>query len=162
MGVKYIEDINDDEMDKWIFNLRSGAFSQTRRALARGDESGKVGFCCLGVQAAGCGALINDEGGPVFGLWFEENHYGYLPPRSTLERLNLPERYFYNGDSGDVYETASVRVEARPGDPSIMVFSGGVHDGTISVTTLNDTVELDFNQIADRLEDTFLRPEFKK
>lgn len=166
MGVKYIDEINDLEMDKWISNLRSGKFSQIQGLLAKRDGEGKASYCCLGVQAVGCGLAFADQDTEILddevtGLEFEGKAFNYLPPSSTIRKLNLPEPYVSYEGASMSYETATVRVNARPEDDHR--YTSRIQ-GTqvLSVTHLNDTAGYSFEQIADRLEDTFLRKEFKK
>lgn len=147
MGIKYIEDINDDEMDKWISDLRSGNYVQTQGVLYKASIKG---MCCLGVRAAGAGLEIDPEGGFFGG---DGNVYHYLPPKRVIDALNLPSKYA--GVEGND-KTATVRVDAR-----IEEHSYADDDGTISVTVLNDYMGFDFEGIAQRLEDSFLREEYK-
>jgi hypothetical protein len=120
--------------------------------LVSSNDDGSVGYCCLGVQAVGCGLTAKKhEDGEYMGIQFSNKFYAYLPPVEVLSRLNVPDEYLVVEDN-----TASVRVLAREGDPPAYISDGGM---LISVSTLNDTMGLDFNQIADRLEETFLRKE---
>lgn len=146
MGVKYIEDINDEEMDKWIKALRSGYFRQSQGAMYKATEQG---FCCLGVLEAVNGAT------PIEGDGILTNgkvQY-WLPSVETVGLLNLPEEYIERS----IGVTASICVKADQENRKEKYEMK--NNGTISVTVLNDALGLDFNQIADRLEETFLRKE---
>lgn len=142
MGAKYIEDINDEAMDAWIKALRSGEYSQTRSTLA--DSKG---LCCLGVQAVVCGVPSHQEGG--YGLEWENQNYEFLPPSWVIDGLNLPEKYV--GYPSHI--TGVVYVEATQDEMDSLLDEGG----RTSVTVLNDALNQSFEEIANRLEDTFLR-----
>lgn len=146
MGVKYIEEINDEEMDKWIKALRSGEFKQAQGVMYKASEQG---LCCLGVLEAINGAQLSSLDGVMIG---GVNHY-WLPSVETVALLNLPVDYIESSTG----KTASICVNADQENSTERYEAKS--NGTISVTVLNDGVGLDFNQIADRLEETFLRKE---
>lgn len=146
MGVKYIEDINDEEMDKWIKALRSGEFNQAEGLMYKAASNG---FCCLGVLEAINGADKSSMDGVVV----NGKSLYWLPTTKTVNLLNLPQEYVEMGSS----ETSSVCVKANQENQKEKYEMK--NNGTISVTVLNDGLGLTFNQIADRLEETFLRKE---
>lgn len=143
---KYIEDINDEAMDAWINALRSGDYQQTRSCLA--DSKG---MCCLGVQASLLGGKPSVH--VDYGMRFEGDGctYEFLPPVYVIEALNLPEEYVHRNGT-----VASVLVDATQTEQDNRLTEYG-DDTKISVTVFNDGLRMDFNEIADRLEDTFLR-----
>lgn len=142
MGTKYIEDINDEEMDKWITALRSGVYNQSRSELASSR-----GLCCLGVLGAVQGYTGDAEGQGLVSS--NGRSYYWLPPAEVVEALNLPREYvLHNGESAGSY----IMVDSLESEKE-----SENNPGRISVTFLNDHMHLDFNGIADRLEATFLR-----
>lgn len=152
MGVKYIEDINDEAMDAWITALRSGDFKQTFGML--GNERG---HCCLGVYCE-----INPNVIRQIEYNYGEEEWGYttkgedymtylLPSMGVLESLNLPEEYLYAQGTG-----VNVLVNRHEGEVDE---SFNRTNGRVVVSLLNDNYRLTFDQIADRLEETFLRKE---
>lgn len=142
MGDKYIEDIDDEAMDAWIVALRSGEYVQARSVLANVG-----GLCCLGVQAVLCGIQKPQEG--KYGLEWEDTSYEHLPPKWTVDKLNLPQKYAAHPTN----ITGTVYVDATQEETDCLLSEGG----RISVTILNDSLHLSFDEIADRLEETFLR-----
>lgn len=142
MGVKYIEDINDEAMDKWITALRSGVYNQSRSELASSR-----GFCCLGVLGAAQGYTSDSDGQGLVSS--SGRMYYWLPPGEVVEALNLPAKYVsHNGVNAGSY----IMVDSLESEVD---FEHA--EARISVTYLNDHLRLDFNGIADRLEATFLR-----
>jgi hypothetical protein len=139
---KYIDGINEEAMDTWIKALRSGEYLQARNVLANVG-----GLCCLGVQAVLCGIQKPQEG--EYGLEWEDKSYEHLPPKWTVDKLNLPEKYVGNPTN----VTGTVYVDATQEETDSLLSEGG----RTAVTVLNDSLHLSFNEIADRLEATFLR-----
>ena len=145
MGEKYIGDINDAEMDKWISDLRSGEYQQTRGYLQKGG-----GLCCLGVLALDECSMPDTVDGDNYGLLRDGRRLLFLPPAKSVDKLNLPGKYSKPGSSG----SACVYVDPVPSE-----LSEHIEGDVIAVSTLNDAYDLTFDQIADRLEETFLRKE---
>lgn len=147
MGVKYIEDINDGAMDKWISDLRSGEYSQTEGLLFRSSTGG---MCCLGVLTAGQGLSVDQENSGFTGT--DGVIFHHLPPQEVVKALNLPKKYTNIEESSMCVRVDAVSSERTYAD----------ENGTVSVTSLNDFLAMGFNDIADRLEASFLRDEYKK
>ncbi len=93
--------LTKDQVDKWILDLRSGKYSQTKFRL----RTKCIGHCCLGVLAD----QINPDGwGEVDGIdgWqdFDSIHWnGCLPsslvndgPQGALQRLNDSDNLNFN------------------------------------------------------------------
>lgn len=88
---------------KWVKNLRSKRFKQTRGTLHRVEEEkiGKqykpVGYCCLGVLAATCG--VNEEkikeysilSGPTFDICNLDSEVG--KPRNGVINIRKGNEY---------------------------------------------------------------------
>lgn len=142
---KYIGDINEVEMDNWISDLRSGKYKQTQGYLQR-----EGAMCCLGVLAVKDCSVPDTGLGDNAGLMADSVRFLFLPPAKSVEKLNLPEAYVKTGSSG----SACVYVDSKPYEAEHLD-----DNNKMSVTGLNDAFGLSFDQIADRLEETFLRKE---
>lgn len=143
---KYVDGINEENMDKFLAALRSGEFQQGRFNLClTAPESEVQNFCCLGVMAE----LASKDGA----VEVEENGYyrtydnqSSLPPLAVLEWLGLPEvnrkRVFGN-------------------EYNVSLFNSSVNSSTaeafVTATELNDALYFSFTQIADEFEKEFAR-----
>lgn len=74
-----------DFAEKWVSELRSGKYNQAKGKLVKIDESGKNGYCCLGVAANMCG-LSNKtiEHNSYLQKWAEEVKNGFEIPDELL------------------------------------------------------------------------------
>jgi len=112
-----------DIQDRWTTALRSGKYSQARGKLIRDG-----GFCCLGVL---CDLHSIETGTPWIGTAYRLNNSS-LPP--------------------EVMEWAGL----KPNDPNVHVmYRQGDYQGLeeTTLTTLNDDNELNFDQIANIIEE---------
>ena len=148
MGTKYKYDINDDLMDAWLSALRSGEYTQTRGELVVILGENEYAYCCLGVATAVCGheVKVSTEWQAAY-FEVDESRYGLLMPHHVAVQMGIPKEYLsITGPSGVI-----VLVDQRPEDNDMGLY------GKIKVSFLNDYLRRDFNYIADRLEETFLK-----
>jgi hypothetical protein len=95
---KYVDEINEENFNKFLSALRSGDYPQGTGSL---EEDGK--FCCLGVAchlAASEGVLERRERNE--GVVYYDHNSGTLP-RKAADWLGIPDRHRVDGvDSFDV------------------------------------------------------------
>lgn len=115
--------MKEDIRDQWTAALRSGKYSQTRGKLIRDGE-----FCCLGVL---CDLHSIETGTPWKGNTYYLNDSSLPTEVMIWAGLNLNDPNVY----------VSYRVEGE----------GGEEETTL--TTLNDEIEYDFDQIANIIEE---------
>lgn len=158
MTSKYVDGIHEERFDRFLADLRSGAFVQGTGTLHRKGFDGKPDeFCCLGVACYRAAA----EG--VVDRYDKEyrNAYGYSwnageLPVEVAEWLGIP-RANWNLQNQETVNINFLRMGWKTYDPE--------EDGLIeepwyySAVGLNDTLERDFNEIADAFEAEFLRVE---
>lgn len=145
--------VNRERVRLLVDALRSGEFTQATGTLHRTEEDEPEGYCCLGVACVvamrnGCAVEeVSNNGENIFratGDAFDESS-GYLP-KVVVE--------FYGFDV------------APNGDPELD--KDGVSNGrarewlVLTATKVNDQLELDFSEIADAFEYTYLREENEK
>jgi hypothetical protein len=141
---KYVDGINEENMDKFLAALRSGDYQQARNQL----ESREGGFCCLGVACnLAHKAGVVDREDTQWGAIYYNGTSGALP-EEVGDWLGLPETHRIHGtDSFDV-----------------PFFKSGFEDrGTeareYTAIGLNDGLEKSFVEIADAFEKEFTKEE---
>lgn len=142
---KYVDGINEENMDKFLAALRSGEFKQAKYAL----QIKGVGFCCMGVMselAFEDGAVSKKE------TEFEVTYggVGNLPTAETLDWLGIPEKNRF-------------KVNPLINSYNIKLFHSGItptsSSGYITPSEINDSMGMSFGKIADLFEHEFLRKE---
>lgn len=130
--------MNKEKLKLWLDALRSGEYQQGYGRLANIDETGSVGYCCLGVA---CEVAIKD------GL--------DLLRDVGLRNINYGLAY----DSGYLPEEVQQWLELD--DNNVMVeftdSEGNTRDEHVAF--LNDTQNWTFEQIADAVEAKYLAEE---
>lgn len=158
---KYVEGVNEKNMDKFLAALRSGEFNQVSGRLCQTDPEGAPeGFCCLGVgselayqdgdieltkEVYNTGTLSNPYFRTRYGL--EE----LLAPVQLMEWLGIPE------DNRSVEGTGNniVFFKAHEVIDADILYNHGHEDDELSATELNDDLNLPFEVIADVFENEF-------
>lgn len=153
---KWMEGMNAEAMDKWMADLRSGEFTQGQGLLHRVDGE----MCCLGVATDTnykvCGLSRQTSGdGDRYQYADDRNRImGALMPVGVMSYLGIPEKFRDVGAyDGAFFVFADKDSEAE----MVIAHRHGTIDGraVISVISLNDSMELTFSKIADRIEATF-------
>ena len=131
---------------EWVKALRSGEYQQGRGCLRSRDDK----FCCLGVL---CDLTNRKEWEVVFE---EDDYYAILDeenvlPKNILSFLDLEEREPNFKISLENPKLIEILEENYKKEDRINTW------GYYSLTELNDTWKLNFSQIADILEEEFLR-----
>lgn len=140
--------VNKENVRKWVAALRSGEYEQTKGALRRdGGDSGRVGYCCLGVacDVSGLGEWVQaSEDG--------EQEYGYDILAYRVEG------YAENDINYDAEAVMHPAVRDWLGVPDLNpdVYQPGSDGGAYPLAYFNDTESLDFAAIADLIEHEFL------
>lgn len=115
--------MNSEVKNKWIAALRSGNYSQTRQVLRDCQ-----GYCCLGVLTD---LYLQEKGEKWEEEMIGEDSYYYFD--CTEENITAPVIKWAGLDSCD---------------PDVVY-----NEDLSTLTTLNDEERLDFNQIADVIEE---------
>jgi hypothetical protein len=141
--------INKDRLRLGLEALRGGEYRQTLQALCKQDDQGNRSFCCLGVLTdvaiknglVGLTERVNRDGVTVGYLAEGARHpeTGLLPP-SVARWYGLPH----------------VGPKLLPTAEQYEEF-GLVHGEQYEATELNDDLGMDFVQIADTFENTYLK-----
>jgi hypothetical protein len=138
---KYIDGVNEENMDRFLAALRSGEFEQGRYAL--NTEGTK--FCCMGVMSE----LAHRDGVVDKDDSFYEVRYGGLaglPVSETLDWLGIPE---------------SQRRPVEGLGYNISLFNSGIpylsYKDHVTPSELNDARGLTFAEIADAFEQEFTK-----
>jgi hypothetical protein len=125
---------NASVVQEWITALRSGEYKQTQGVLNRVEstafETPQVGFCCLGVLCdLAVKAGVIDSGEVHSGVTYYDNERGTLP-LAVQEWAGVDAKGYYypNDDLGEA----------------------------TNLVTHNDSDMMDFNGIADIVEEYFL------
>lgn len=119
---------------KWLEALRSGEFKQTTGVLARQNDDGKYGYCCLGVACEISGVASRDL------------------TRGYDDRV----RKVYGENEADLTLPEEVRawlgVETDSPNLASPVVVNDDGDDETGLTILNDDYGFTFEQIADAIE----------
>lgn len=148
---KYVDGIHEERFDQFLSNLRSGEFQQTKRVLKRENT-----FCCLGVMTEGVKHDLN-IGCDLDSYQIGIKYFSSLLPRKVARYLGIPsshvEAVYPHLVDSDLDE---VNIMLVGHDPEEWV-DESTPDGFTWATTLNDTYNKTFAEIADRFEETFTR-----
>lgn len=156
---KYVDGVNEANMDAFLKALRSSEYAQTNGRLCRvrnpQDES--PSFCCLGVASevahrADNELVVKEE--DAYGTVFY-NRQDLLAPKATMDWLGIPEK---NRDQDSIDDNA-LNVMFFKADEVVDnedLFGHGF-ETKVSATELNDDMSLGFDVIADVFENEFLR-----
>lgn len=139
---KYIDGINETNMDAFLADLRSGDFVQGKNALERKNGS----FCCLGVacqRAAKEGVVKRST---MWGSVYYAETSGALP-KAVADWLGLPETHRVDGVTS--FDIPFFKQGFLPGPAS----KNRVH----TAIGWNDGEDKTFSEIADALEKEFTR-----
>ena len=140
-----MKSINKELVRQWVDALRSGKYKQGRRALRNVDNE----FCCLGVLCDICKHRLNLDwelcvhDTDNHDIYVMDNYGGVLPDKV----------WDYLGR-----EAADNKVQISITNPKLP--SSVVKDyfgSSIFLVTLNDVYRLSFDQIADIIEEEFLK-----
>jgi hypothetical protein len=140
--------INKDRLRLGLEALRGGEYRQTLQALCKQDDQGNRSFCCLGVLTDV--AIKNGLVGLTERINYGVN-VGYAEEGSKYPAENL-----LPPSVARWYGLPHVDPELLPTSEQAEEF-GLVHDEQYEATELNDGAGLNFGQIADAFENTFLK-----
>ena len=138
-----MKSINKELVRQWVEALRSGKYKQGRSALRNIDNE----FCCLGV--------LCDISKDTLNLDWELNNI-YDPEIYTMDRNGgvLPDKVWnYLGREATDYKVQISLTNSKL--PSSIV--DGYLGNSLYLITLNDVYKLSFEQIADIIEEEFLK-----
>lgn len=144
--------MNTTNVRKWVDYLRSGRYKQANGQLAKVDKKGNKSYCCLGVGCVAMGLRGHRDGDALKYRGFDS-----MPPKKFHDWLGVTLR---DDDAveGDVFLDIPKR---HPGNHRpIKIFTN--RDGTEiedACASLNDTLQLSFDQIADMIDYFGLRDE---
>lgn len=138
--------VNKELVKKWVEALRSGKYKQGRKALRNKNDE----FCCLGVL---CDISKKDLGID----WEPEENGEFEAFEAYVMEKNggvLPDRVWeYIGR-----EATDYKVQISITNPKLPDFiAKNYPSGDLYLATLNDTYGLSFEQIADIIEEEFLK-----
>ena len=140
---KYIDGVNEENMDTFLKALRSGVYPQTTGTLCELDNEGEVvGYCCLGV-----GSQVAYEVGAVTKEGVDAIKYGGqkdLAPVELLDWLGIPEDNRKHEDTDRAW--------------NIKFYKSGLENEEyehVTATELNDDYAESFKTIADVFENEF-------
>jgi len=135
-------DTNLELIEKWVGCLRSGKYTQGRKALR--DTENK--FCCLGVLCD----ITKEELNLEWKLLPDELTY-YMGKEDCVGVLPFKVSYYLG-------EELDYTVMIKANNSKILEYiNNDLKWDYIYLTELNDVWGLNFNQIADILEEEFLR-----
>lgn len=123
---------NIENIRKWVDALRSGDYQQGQGALHNIVSEDEHYYCCLGVACDLSGVPVNDT--------IKNNVLGVLV------------RY---GEQAQIWCAPDEVLDWLGFDANVVLFD--VYEGEYSLIELNDECKYTFNQIADIIEDTFLK-----
>ena len=121
--------MNRNIRDRWIRELRSGKYKQTRERLRIGDR-----YCCLGVlcniyseeRRAGSWDKLEEWRGPREFSRYQKGEFEFIDELGFKERTKIT--------------------------PHMRIWSGLSKEMNNELTNKNDREQLDFNEIADFIE----------
>lgn len=132
--------MNHEIKQAWLDALRSGKYKQGKERLCRINDEQEKEYCCLGVL---CDLAVKETNLSAFvkgRLVLYENEYSMLP-KTVIKWAELDEE---DGENPTVLRGAQIYKElGEKADKDAQ---------NISLVELNDTIELNFNQIADIIE----------
>lgn len=140
-----MSNINKELIKQWVEALRSGKYKQGRKALRnRNDE-----FCCLGVLCDISKNTLNLD-------WELDSNEVCESEIYTMERNGgvLPDKVWeYLGREATDYKVQISITNSKL--PSLV--TKGCPSRYLYLVTLNDVYKLSFEQIADIIEEEFLK-----
>lgn len=147
---KYVDGVNEENMDLFLKSLRSGEFEQATGVLCNAQSNG---YCCLGVASElavrASDGLIEKEVTVVNPKYSQVIYDGQrlLAPESVIKWLGIPE--------------ANVEPDSFEGAFNIRFYGTNFEEpndsGYVTATELNDDLGEDFATIADVFEKEFLK-----
>lgn len=147
---KYVDGVNEENMDLFLKSLRSGEFEQAIGVLHNAETNG---YCCLGVASEvavrASEGTVRKEVTVVSPEYTMVTYDGQrlLAPKSVIEWLGIPK--------------ANVDLDSVQGSYNIRFYKAGFEDTCESdyttATELNDDLHEDFETIADVFENEFLK-----
>lgn len=164
--------MNKQALRLWVDALRSGEYSQTTGILGGYTDSGDARYCCLGVAC-----MVAEKAGVPIKIRIGDSHLDAGPDiTDTLRFLNLRNEAEIQGfrESGldGVQELAwsagvlPVQVAdwlfgqaCQPGDSGNVYLKVNDLGDMDLASELNDRQHWTFEQIADAIENTFLKEE---
>lgn len=156
---KYVDGVNEENMDLFLKALRSGEYGQTtgRLCKVRNNPDSTAAFCCLGVASemahqADSEAVRKKEDGYGFVSY---NDKELLAPKATIDWLGIPVQNT-DPDGLDSYAFNILFFKAGEVIDSEQLFEYG-YEEKVSASELNDDLGLDFDEIANVFENEFLR-----
>lgn len=159
-SAKYVDGVNDANMDTFLKALRSGEFNQVTDTLCRVSYgTGEVqGYCCLGVGSE----VVHRESDELVHKFVDEGDVFYngnrlLAPVQLLDWLGIPSaNREYDGWGWNIKffkaEDVLTRDEYFGSDFEL-------DDYVVSASELNDDLGVSFEGVADVFENEFLRKE---
>lgn len=150
----WMDGINGPAMDKFMEDLRSGKYSQTR-----GELFNQYGFCCLGVATDGAAEALGLTKGDTdtydHGFYKNGERFSGMMPRMVAEYLGIPEKHLDN----DNCSTTNVYLRASNEEVTKELHDWWVTEilgfPALTAVMLNDSLGKSFAEIADRFEETF-------
>lgn len=156
---KYVDGVNEENMDAFLRALRSGEYEQTTGRLYRKPNyNAQVGgFCCLGVASEMAHQADSELVSREEDVYGRRSYNGQtlLAPQATIDWLGIPEK---NRDADTLDNLAFNIIFFKADeviDPEDLYEHG--YEGKVSASELNDDMNLDFGKIADVFENEFLR-----
>lgn len=144
--------INVELAKVWVDALRSGDFNQTDGRLGRVDNEGNESFCCLGVLCE----LVAADGTisrSVSDKYWDEDDYHEIQfeGASGMPGESVIKTFFGEDASFDSPRLWEVDL------PESLVDKYGSEQQTIGLSDLNDSDHLSFDQIADAIENSYIK-----
>lgn len=145
-----MERMNPEVKRQWLEALRGGEYTQGASALSRvRDRDGNREYCCLGVLCD-----LAEKAGVVSSKLPDQDYVNRALDRDGDAGYNGD--VFYSDPEGRFEEASSLPVGVQewaglPRDPYVF-FSEDIEN--VALSELNDDVGEDFNQIADRIEES--------
>lgn len=159
MTSKYVDGINEKNMDLFLAALRSGEYyqgigrlSKFEEVLEAGEWVGKQQYCCLGV---GCEVGYLNDAPITKTQWEADNDYTVynserlLAPLELLDWLGIPDKNRSNEGMANEYNIKFY--EPSPWQPG--------REHYVTASELNDDLGASFADVADVFENEFLRRE---
>lgn len=146
MSSKYIDGVNEENMDEFLAALRSGEFVQGSRRLCSVDERGVSRYCCLGVGSelmARKGLVDRDS--TEYSSKYNGNRF--LAPGELMDWLGIPEENACD-EFGNEYDVIFFKAPSHLNVRS---------EEYASAADMNDVNQASFTEIADVFENEFKR-----
>lgn len=146
---KYVDGVNEENMDSLLAALRSGEYEQATGVLCNAETGG---YCCLGVASeVAWKASEGLVGKTVRVINPEYTQVSYddqrlLAPESVMNWLGIPAE---NRDADGIENGFNIRFYKSD--------FNGFSDGYVSATEMNDDMGLSFVDIANAFEAEFTK-----